>query len=85
MDRVTVNFVPKFVATATEVVKEKMYMTSSNSPGRKIKGRQTARNYLYRGRVIVNFVPKFVAMATRVVRRKIGMTPSNSPGLKIEG
>jgi len=38
MGRVTVNFVPKFVAMATGVVREEIYMTSSDNPGPKIGG-----------------------------------------------
>ena len=48
--RVIVNFVPKFVAMATGIIRGDIEMTPLDSPGPKI-GRlvQTARNYLLRG------------------------------------
>ena len=57
---------------ATGVGSGEIYMTPSDSGGRKIGGwMQTESNYLSGGRVVVNFVLKFVAMATGAGRRKI--------------
>jgi len=70
--RIIVNFVPKFVAMATEVGRKEILTTPSNSLDPKIKGWCKQRAIIFHaGRVIVSFVPKFVAMATGVGREEI--------------
>jgi len=72
ISRVIANFVPNFVAMATEVAREKFgWQHSMARPRKPHYGRKNLADISYTDRVIVNFVQKFVAMATGVARRKI--------------
>jgi len=81
--RVIANFVPNFVAVATEVGGGKMQLAafdgpSPNTPYR----RKNIGEISYASRVIANFVPNFVAMATEVGRGKMRFAAFDGPSPK---
>ena len=80
ISRVIADFVPNFVAMATEVGRGRICLASFNSPTPKTPViRKDLVDISYISRVIADFVPNFVAMATGVGRSRICLASFNSP------
>ena len=71
--RVIIDFIPHFVAMATEVGRGRICPESFNSPTPKTPViRKNLRDISHTSRVIAGLVPNFVAMATGVWQRGSG-------------
>ena len=78
--RVIVNFVPNFVAMATEVGRSGICLASFDSPTSiTLDRRKALRDISCTSRIIADCVPNFVAMATGVGHGRICLASFNSP------
>jgi len=78
--RVQANFVPNFVAMATEVGRGKCnWQHSMAYPQKSLYRRKNLPKISYASQVIANFVPNFVAMATGVGRGKMQLAAFDGP------
>ena len=82
-DRVIANFLPNFVAMATEFGRGKMPLAALDGPSPKTPyRRKNIAKISYASQVIANFVPNFVAMATGVGREKMRLAAFDGPSPK---